>query len=71
VVDGETGWIVEAVPETLAARLEAALRDRVSALRMGEAGRRRVEALFTRSRRASLVEAVYARILEKEALPRP
>jgi glycosyltransferase involved in cell wall biosynthesis len=71
VVDGETGWIVEPAPETIAARLEAALRDRVSAHRMGEAGRRRVEALFTRSRRASLVEAVYARILEKEALPRP
>lgn len=71
VVDGETGWLVEPSPEAVAARLEAALRDRVNARRMGEAGRRRVEALFTPSRRAALVEAVYARVLAKEALPRP
>jgi glycosyltransferase involved in cell wall biosynthesis len=71
VVDGETGWLVEPTPEAVAARLEATLRDRASARRMGEAGRRRVEALFTPSRRAALVEAVYARVVAKEALPRP
>ena len=71
VVDGETGWLVEPGPEAVAARLEATLRDRVSARRMGETGRRRVEALFTPSRRAALVEAVYARVLAKEALPSP
>jgi glycosyltransferase involved in cell wall biosynthesis len=71
VVHGETGWIVEATPEAVAARLEATLRDRASARRMGEAGRRRVEALFTPERRAALVEAVYAGVRAKEALPRP
>jgi glycosyltransferase involved in cell wall biosynthesis len=70
VVDGETGWLVEPAPEPVAVRLEAALRDRGGARHVGEAGRRRVEALFTPSRRAALVEAVYARVLAKEALPR-
>jgi len=70
VVDGETGWLVEPAPEPVAARLEAALRDLGGARRMGEAGRRRVEALFTPLRRAAQVEAVYARVLAKEALPR-
>ena len=71
VADGETGWLVEPVPEAVAARLEATLRDRASARRIGEAGRRRVEARFTPSRRAELVEAVYVEVLAKEALPRP
>jgi glycosyltransferase involved in cell wall biosynthesis len=71
VVHGETGWIVEAAPEAVATRLEATLRDRATARRMGEAGRRRVEALFTPERRAALVEAVYAGVHAKEALPRP
>ena len=71
VVHGETGWLVEPVPEAVAARLEATLRDRASARRIGQAGRRRVETLFTPSRRAELVEAVYARVLAKEALPHP
>jgi glycosyltransferase involved in cell wall biosynthesis len=71
VVHGETGWIVEAEPEAVAARLEATLHDRATARRMGEAGRRRVEALFTPGRRAALVEAVYTGVRAKEALPRP
>ena len=71
VLEGETGWMVEPVPEAVAARLEVALHDRARARRMGEAGRRRVEALFTPFRRAALVETVYARVLAKEALPRP
>lgn len=70
VVDGETGWLVEPVPEGVAQGLEAALRDGERARRMGEAGRRRVERLHTPARRAALVEAVYARVLGKEALPR-
>ena len=70
VVDGETGWLVDATPEAVAAGLEAALGDRARARRMGAAGRRRVEALFTPSRRASLVEEVYAGVLVKEALSR-
>ena len=36
---------------------------------MGAAGRRRVEALFTPSRRARLVEGVYGGVLAKEAFP--
>ena len=63
-------WLVDATPEAVAAGLEAALGDRARARRMGAAGRRRVEALFTPSRRASLVEEVYAGVLVKEALSR-
>ena len=70
VVNQETGWLVEPAPDKVAACLEAALRDRGRARRLGEAGRRRVEALFTSSRRAELVETVYAEVLAKEALPR-
>jgi glycosyltransferase involved in cell wall biosynthesis len=70
VIDGETGWLVEPAPGAVAACLEAALRDRGRSRQLGEAGRRRVEALFTPSRRAALVEAVYAGVLAKEALPR-
>ena len=68
VVDGETGWLVDATPEAVAAGLEAALRDRERGRRMGAAGRRRVETLFTPARRASLVEGVYEGVLIKEAL---
>ena len=70
VVDGETGWLVEAAPGPVAARLETVLRDRERARLMGAAGRHRVERLFTPSRRAALVEAVYAKVLAKEALSR-
>jgi glycosyltransferase involved in cell wall biosynthesis len=69
VVDGETGWLVDATPEAVAACLETALRDRERGRRMGAAGRRRVEALFTPSRRARLVEGVYGGVLAKEAFP--
>ena len=70
VVDGETGWLVEPAPGPVAARLEAVLRDGARARLMGAAGRHRVERLFTPSRRAALVEAVYAQVLAKEALSR-
>ncbi len=70
VLEGETGWLVEATPGPVAACLEAVLSDRDRAHLMGAAGRRRVEALFTPSRRAALVEAVYAQVLAKEALSR-
>jgi glycosyltransferase involved in cell wall biosynthesis len=71
VVNEETGWIVEPAADAVASRLEIALRDRARARRMGEAGRRRVEAQFTPSCRAARVEAVYGEALAKEALPRP
>jgi glycosyltransferase involved in cell wall biosynthesis len=70
VVDGETGRLVPPAPDQVAAGLEAVLRDRERARQLGAAGRRRVEALFTRSRRAALVEAVYTQALAKEPLPR-
>ena len=70
VVDGETGWLVDAAPEPVAARLEALLADPARGREMGRAGRRRVEALFTPARRATLVEGVYERVLAKEPLPR-
>jgi len=70
VVAGETGWLVEPAPGPVAACLEAALSDRGRTRWLGEAGRRRVEALFTPARRAALVEAVYAKTLTKEALSR-
>lgn len=60
VVDGETGWLVEAEPEAVAGRLERLLSDRELARRMGRAGRRRAETLFTPERRADRVEAIYA-----------
>jgi glycosyltransferase involved in cell wall biosynthesis len=70
VVDGETGWLVESAPEPVAAGLEAVLGDSERARLMGAAGRCRAETLFTPSRRAALVEAVYAQVLAKEALSR-
>jgi glycosyltransferase involved in cell wall biosynthesis len=63
VVDGETGWLVDPAPAAVAAGLERLLRDRAQARRMGEAGRRRVETLFSSERRAERVEAVYEQVL--------
>jgi glycosyltransferase involved in cell wall biosynthesis len=70
VIDGETGWLVDPAPGSVAAALETVLRDGARARTMGAAGRCRVETLFTPSRRAALVEAVYAQVLAKEALSR-
>jgi phosphatidylinositol alpha-1,6-mannosyltransferase len=63
VVDGETGWLVEREAASVADGLERILRDPAGARRMGQAGRRRVEALFTPERRAARAEAVYDRVL--------
>ncbi len=67
VVDGETGILVAAEPDAVARAIEAILGDPARARRMGEAGRRRVETLFTPVRRAERVEAVYARVLGLDA----
>ena len=61
VVDGETGWLVTPEPAVVADRLAAVLADPDEARRLGEAGRRRAEAVFTPEGRAAAVEAVYAR----------
>lgn len=63
VLDGETGWLVDATPEAVAGRLEQLLGDPALARRMGLAGRRRVETLFTAERRAERVEAVYESLM--------
>ncbi|HZS31957.1 MAG TPA: glycosyltransferase family 4 protein [Methylomirabilota bacterium] len=67
VVDGETGILVAPEADAVARAVEAVLRDPARARRLGEAGRRRVETLFTPVRRAERVEAVYARVLGIDA----
>jgi glycogen synthase len=60
VVDGETGWLVEpGAPAALAEALRRALADPERARRMGEAGRRRVEAHFSWDRIAERTLEVY------------
>jgi glycosyltransferase involved in cell wall biosynthesis len=68
VVDGETGWLVEADPALVARRVEAILTDPDLAQRMGEAGRERVTQRFTPEVRATVAEATYTRALA-ERLP--
>lgn len=65
VVDGETGWLVEpADTAALGQALRHALADPGRARRMGEAGRRRVEAHFSWDRIAEHTLAVYRDAIE-------
>jgi glycogen synthase len=65
VQDGETGWLVEpGDPAALARALQAALADPARARRMGEAGRRRVEAHFSWDRIAALTMDVYQQAID-------
>ncbi|MGH7396665.1 MAG: glycogen synthase [Candidatus Rokuibacteriota bacterium] len=65
VVDGETGWLVEpADTAALGQALRHALADPGRARRMGEAGRRRVEAHFSWERIAEHTLAVYRDAIE-------
>jgi glycogen synthase len=65
VVDGETGWLVEpGDPVALARALRMALADPERARRMGEAGRRRVEAHFSWDRIAALTMEVYQQAID-------
>jgi starch synthase len=65
VVDGETGWLVEPGDATaLGQALREALADPERARRMGEAGRRRVEAHFSWDRIADRTLAVYRDAIE-------
>lgn len=65
VVDGETGWLVEpGDPTALAQALRTALGDPQRARRMGEAGRRRVEAHFSWDRIAALTMGVYQQAID-------
>lgn len=65
VVDGETGWLVDAEPGRAARAMADLAGDPARARAMGLAGRRRVEALFTPARRAEAVEAAYVAVLSK------
>jgi glycogen synthase len=65
VVDGETGWLVEpGDPAVLGRALGRALADPERARRMGEAGRRRVEAHFSWERIAERTLDVYRQAIE-------
>ncbi len=71
VVDGETGWLVPPGDEAALARaLRGALADQARARRMGEAGRRRVEAHFSWDRIAERTLAVYADAIAAKAAAR-
>jgi len=71
VVDGETGILVPPDdPEALAAALLRLLRDPELGRRMGEAGRRRVEAHFSLDRFVERVQALYDELLDGPAAAR-
>jgi len=71
VVDGETGWLVPPGDEAaLAQALRDALGDPARARRMGEAGRRRVEAHFSWDRIADRTLAVYRDAIAAKAAAR-
>jgi alpha-maltose-1-phosphate synthase len=71
VVDGETGWLVPpGDPAALAEALRVALADPARARRMGEAGRRRVEAHFSWDRIAERTLAVYRDAIAAKAAAR-
>jgi glycogen synthase len=71
VVDGETGWLVPPGDEAALARaLRDALADPARAWRMGEAGRRRVEAHFSWNRIADRTLAVYRDAIAAKAAAR-
>jgi len=71
VVDGETGWLVPpGDPTALAEALRVALADPARARRMGEAGRRRVEAHFSWDRIAERTLAVYRDAIAAKAAAR-
>ena len=60
VVDGETGLLLDDdSAEGVAAALERVLGDREAARRMGRAGRRRAEEVFSVTRVVDIVEGVY------------
>jgi alpha-maltose-1-phosphate synthase len=71
VVDGETGRLVEpGDPTALGQALREVLADPERARRMGEAGRRRVEAQFSWDRIADRTMTVYREAIESKAAHR-
>lgn len=64
IADGETGLLVPpADSAALAAAVGRLLDDRALAARMGEAGRRRAERMFTQQAMAAKAEEIYLRML--------
>jgi len=70
VVDGETGLIVPPNdPQSLAKALLYFLRNPENASRMGETGRKRVEAYFTVERMVTETENLYLSLLQGKYVP--
>src|SRR4029079_10837609 len=66
VLEGETGVLVPPEsPKALACAILGVLRDSAGARRMGELGRRRVEAEFEIARTIGRYEALYLELLER------
>ncbi len=63
VSDGETGLVVAAEPDRLAAAWRSLLEDRLLRRSFGEAARRRAERCFSPERLAEQVEGLYATVL--------
>lgn len=67
--DGVTGYLAPADnPEAFAARTLELLNDTAKRRTFGEAGRRRVEQLFSQSRMCGLIEGHYRRLLAQKGL---
>lgn len=67
--DGVTGYLAPADdPKAFAARTLELLRDESKRRAFGEAGRRRVEQLFSQSRMCELIEGHYRRLLAQKGL---
>jgi len=65
VVDGETGLLVPTrSPDALARAIDTLLTDRALAARMGQAGRRRIEARFSLNGMTRATERLYVSLLE-------
>jgi L-malate glycosyltransferase len=68
IVEGETGHLVPAGDDaSMAARITELLRDPERARAMGEAGRRRVEALFSTGAQLERTLEIYGRLLARPA----
>src|SRR5262249_53603566 len=66
VAHGETGLVIEGdQPEAVAAPLGALIRDPGRGGRMGQAGQRRAEALYSIERHAERMECLYRHVLDR------
>ena len=67
VVHGETGLLVDAEPDTVAAAIERLLANPGERRAMGETGRSRAVDLFAPERHAAVMEALYLEALARRA----